>query len=613
MAAPNWNFEPLSPNAEEHGISEWDQFDKEELGIDTTLLREATQNSLDARVASNGPSAVRVRIEWLRREDLAEPAWLDQLISPLVPHLNVAGRTPERAEFAALVVEDFGTSGLTGRTNEPSDIGNFRGFFYRHSSSHKGGTKGGRWGLGKLVFARMSAWSCWFGLTVRDDGRSLLMGKVAIGPRQLDGKRYPAFARWAVVDDGVEQPVEDPTILQRFQDCFGLQRGDGATGLSVVVPWPRSNPDVEEIRRCVLTDWAVPILRDRLVFEIQGEVIDAAAARHLLPGILGEGAALFVETAASGKEPEITLPELQAYPKRELTEDLIDPVLLDALRSSYQRGDPVAVRIPLVVYPIRAEISCGHIDLHLAQAGAGPSAVCLRLRDDITVPRGGALRVDGVHSALLAASGPVAEFLADAEPPAHDTWTITGRLKEAWKYAPQTLNLIRTAPAKLHHLLSIGVEKDLPNELLQFFWFEDPDSSGNARARAKRKPRETPNTPTDLPLPRPQQLTIVQENGGFTVRAGPGLTADLLPCQIRIRVAYDLEDADPFRSWSAYDFDLGDEDGDIEVEYERIRAVERQGNQILIETVDRNFVVRAHGFDANRDLEVRVNRREHAS
>ena len=34
MSAPDWNFEPLSPNAEEHGISEWDQFDKEDLGID---------------------------------------------------------------------------------------------------------------------------------------------------------------------------------------------------------------------------------------------------------------------------------------------------------------------------------------------------------------------------------------------------------------------------------------------------------------------------------------------------------------------------------------------------------------------------------------------------
>ena len=120
----------------------------------------------------------------------------------------------------------------------------------------------------------------------------------------------------------------------------------------------------------------------------------------------------------------------------------------------------------------------------------------LRLRDDITGPRGGVLRADGVHSALLADAGPVAEFLADAEPPAHDTWTITGILKDRWKYAPLTLNLIRTAPARLHQLLAVGAERDLPDELLQFFWFEDPAGAGNGRARAKRRP-------TGLPIPPP--------------------------------------------------------------------------------------------------------------
>jgi hypothetical protein len=608
MSAPDWNFEPLSPNAEEHGISEWDQFDKEELGIDATLLREATQNSLDARDSASGQTAVRVRIEWLRDKDLAEPAWFAELLSPLQPHLNAAGRTPESSNYAALVVEDFGTSGLTGPTDEPGDAGNFRGFFYRHSISGKGGTAGGRWGLGKLVFARMSGWSCWFGLTARADGRALLMGKAAIGPRPVEGKRYPAFARWAVVDDGLERPVEDQRILRRFQDCFRLQRKEGATGLSVVVPWPKSDPDLTEIRRCVLEEWAVPILRGRLVFEMQGEVIDAAAARHLLPEIIGDEAARFVEAAAMAKKPAIKLPELQAYPKQDLVEERIDPAILDTLRTSYSQGETVTVRVPLVVYPNHTESSRGHVDLHLAQAAAGTTPVSLRLRDDITVPRGGLLRANGVHSALLADAGPVAEFLADAEPPAHDTWTVTGRLKEHWKYAPLTLNLIRTVPARLHQLLAVGVERDLPDELLQFFWFEDPAGSGSGRVRAKRQPKRTPETPTDLPSPRPRQLTIDQESGGFTVRAGPGLTADLLPCQIRVSMAYDLEDGDPLRSWSPYDFNLGDRDGDIEVEQDGASIVELRANQLLIEARDQAFRVRVHGFDPNRDLEVRVNR-----
>jgi len=205
-------------------------------------------------------------------------------------------------------------------------------------------------------------------------------------------------------------------------------------------------------------------------------------------------------------------------------------------------------------------------------------------------------------------------FLADAEPPAHDTWTITGRLKERWKYAPLTLNLIRTAPAKLHHLLAAGVEQDLPDELLQFFWFEDPAGSGKGRARTKRQKRRTLDTPSDIPTPRPLQLMVDPERGGFTVRAGPGLNADLLPCQIRVSMAYDLEDGDPLRSWSPYDFNLGDPDGDIEIEQDGVRIVELRGNQLLIEARDLAFRVRAHGFDSNRDLEVRVNRlRELAS
>jgi hypothetical protein len=503
--------------------------------------------------------------------------------------------------------------GLTGGTDGPGDTGNFRGFFYRHWSPHKGGTAGGRWGLGKLVFARMSAWSCWFGLTTRADGRTLLMGKAAIGPRQVDNKRYPAFARWAVVQDKLERPIEDQRILERFQNCVHLQRKNGETGLSVVVPWPKSGPDLERIRHSVLKEWAVPILRDRLAFDIQGEVIDATAARTLLPQVLGEGAARFVE-AASDKRPEIMLPALQAYPKQELVEERIDPTILEALRASYSGGDPVAVRIPLVIYPSHAEASRGHVDLLLAQAEAETSPVSLRLRDDITVPRGGLLRADGVHSALLADAGPVAEFLADAEPPAHDSWAVTGRLKERWKYAPLTMNLIRTPPARLHQLLSVGVERDLPDELLQYFSFDDASASGSGRPRPKPRPGRTPEPPGILPPPRPRQLTIDQERGGFTVKAGPGLTEDLLPCQIRLSMAYDLEDGDPLRSWSPYDFNLGDRDEGIEIEQDGVNIVELRGNKLVIEARDQDFRVRVHGFDPNRDLEVRVNRlREGAS
>ena len=74
-------------------------------------------------------------------------------------------------------------------------------------------------------------------------------------------------------------------------------------------------------------------------------------------------------------------------------------------------------------------------------------------------------------------------------------------------------------------------------------------------------------------------------------------------------MAYDLEDGDPLRSWSPYDFNLGDPDGDVEIEQDGATIVELRGNQLVIEARDQEFRVRVHGFDPNRDLEVRANRR----
>ena len=126
-------------------------------------------------------------------------------------------------------MDDFGTTGLTGRTDDPSDTGHFPRILlpsFELSQGRKGG-----WALGiRQVFARMSAWSCWFGLTTRDDGTTLLMGKAAIGPRQVGGKRYPAFAPWAVVDDELERPIEDQQICGGSETASVFSEGKERQG-----------------------------------------------------------------------------------------------------------------------------------------------------------------------------------------------------------------------------------------------------------------------------------------------------------------------------------------------------------------------------------------------
>jgi hypothetical protein len=173
----------------------------------------------------------------------------------------------------------------------------------------------------------------------------------------------------------------------------------------------------------------VPILRGRLVVELQGETIDAAAARMLAPDVLGGSIATFLADVVDRGPPGVTLPEVRAYPERQLDEDRLDQDLLNVLRKAFADGETVAARLPVTVFPKAGGEEQGHVDLYLRRAPDASRPFALRLRGDITVPKGGGLSADRIHSALIAGDGAVSAFLGDAEPPAHDTWTATSTLK----------------------------------------------------------------------------------------------------------------------------------------------------------------------------------------
>ena len=72
----------------------------------------------------------------------------------------------DRDSTRLLVIEDFGTTGLTGAVDIKDD-GQFCGFWRRFGRSNKKQAQGGRWGLGKLVFPSASQVRTVVGLTRR--------------------------------------------------------------------------------------------------------------------------------------------------------------------------------------------------------------------------------------------------------------------------------------------------------------------------------------------------------------------------------------------------------------------------------------------------------------
>src|SRR6516165_6777594 len=110
----NWYFRDISDDPSEKELTQQDQFNNDEVALAEAIVRETVQNSTDAQAKANVP--VRVRFAITDIEASNGRAFFEEIIAGLSLHLRACGMTvPTSSEpLKALVVEDFGTTGLAG-------------------------------------------------------------------------------------------------------------------------------------------------------------------------------------------------------------------------------------------------------------------------------------------------------------------------------------------------------------------------------------------------------------------------------------------------------------------------------------------------------------------
>ena len=260
-----WRFSSYPLDLVEIDVTQRDQFRNDDVDLADSLGRESTQNSLDATIQGNG--GVRVRFSFLRGDNAPNQDYLKNLFEGYREHAQAAGINLSVVDFGnptALVVEDFGTRGLTGRM-DIKDTDNFSDFWRRHGLTHKSGKSLGRWGLGKLVFPMSSQLSAFFGLTVQSDtGQRALMGQTVLGMHTLNNEDYPPhafFAEMQLATEGKKSlplPITDEVFLNEFSKQFRLTRAN-EPGLSVVIPFPNQELDRERMIVVAISNYFIPI------------------------------------------------------------------------------------------------------------------------------------------------------------------------------------------------------------------------------------------------------------------------------------------------------------------------------------------------------------------
>lgn len=596
-----WEFDTIKPSSVRMEVTQGDQFNNDEVGLAEALVREAIQNSSDASCNSH-PVKVRFAIREVGGDDARH---LASQVQELRPHFNECGvdtNPIDQDSFRILSIEDFNTKGLTGSRTEV-DKGNFDRFWRAVGDSGKKGKEGGRWGLGKLVYSSASAVKVFYGLTVTaDDPEPCLLGQAVLVNHRIGDDFHPAHGFYF---EGRSQPLDlqVPIRAQQELDFFrhiGFLSRTSQTGLSIIVPWLLDGIDDESIIAGVITNYYFPILAGKLIVEVGDTVIDRdsflsiAAVHKPIHQVPFD----FVKKISATIGTECETVARNPIGSSELDEGAFAPETITLMKKPFSAGELVRVQVPVIIKPKDAEDRTSYVDLYLQSLPESEKPFALIARGPITLP--GERRYFGAaaaYGALIANDESVADFLGDAENPAHTAWnTKAHKLAERWRSPAQTLAAIRHSLRQFYALIADQAESEDTEALIDIFAILDQTQGSRGRRRKSRKPKPTIE-------PRVKALSIRQRKGGFDLVPGPGAAEWDFPKIIRVRVAYDMIGANPFRMHSAFDFDFEKND-EIGIEVSNASYESLKSNILKVVAESKDFRLEVRGFDEHRDIVV---------
>ncbi len=451
------------------------------------------------------------------------------------------------------------------------------------------------------------------------------MGMSILKSHNVNGTRYTPDGwlgqQCECSDEDLILPIEDGNFINSFCQAFDIQRGDDP-GLTIVVPWYDLDFTDDNLVRAVLRDYFWPILRSQLevivetgsietlldATSLEGEIrkINGELEREILPLIeLAKFAGRLSDSDYIQLKSPITNRSWQ-WSKAFFPEDS-----LDDMRKRYERGDKIAIRVPVSVREKNQSPRNSFFDVFLYRDGTEQSGRPVFIREGIIIPDVRTPRTRGVRSIVNVEDGPLAAFLGDSENPAHTQWQKDGG-KFRGKYVSGATDL-KFVIQSVHEIVNIICEQDKKEDrtlLADLFSIAAPPEDQGSQTREKKKPEgkgKGPDVPPPFPPPsNPRSFVIDRIQGGFVVHNGEtnGL---LLSKALSIRVAYQVRRGNPFKKYHPADFDLSQR---IKTQLKGATVLEKKENRLRIKIDSQDFRIEVTGFDPKRDLRVEVRKQE---
>jgi hypothetical protein len=599
-----WFFKKI-----EKGIPERDPRETEFFRVTSpgeVVVREFIQNSLDART-NQGMLKVKISFHSLRRKDTR--AFLDE---SLKSHLNACNLLDGREypeNIPCLVLEDFNTTGLDGPYEPDARRGNFYNFWWREGISEKRGQRAGRWGLGKTTFHIVSKIRTLWGLTVRDDGKILLMGKALLKTHSLNNERYHYFGYFS--QDNF-MPVEDDFILTKFRENFRIGRNNTETGFSVVIPLPVDEINFESIMKGVIQHYYYPVLAGILSVEIHDNINhkqEELNSENLIEKASGIN---WSDTEWEGidirKILQFIKDSLGIQPIRLQIQESENPHItqesfggqIETIKENFLGGVSLRFEVPVTIRKTDRTEQESSVSILLKRFPEFRKPFEAYIRSGILVSEIKMLGNRPVAGLLIAEEPAICEFLGDCETPAHTNWNErTESFAGNYIHAARILRFIKKSMLQIISLLDEPPRERQVDFLKDIFFVP----VGPEEREEKEESTRPPIIPEDMER-KPAKFNIEKIEGGFKVTLNPERTDLSFPFQATVKIAYDTRRGNPFKAYDRFDFDVAS--GSITTEPHDCNVIEKKDNILKVEITGRNFELRVTGFDPKRDLVIDI-------
>ena len=630
-----WKFQPRYPGAGKNRNPLGDEFftDPDLLTDASSLVREAIQNSLDAQ--DDPDSILRVRFKIGSRQfDSVDSSIFAGLEPHTIATLGAAGGKIEK-QCRYLVYEDFNTTGLLGDSSvdaaipsKPKKEQSYTYFVHYEGEGSKDEGSRGKWGVGKVVFPKISKIKAHLNYSVRSAShapcgkKNVLIGQAVLKFHELGGTTFQPDGWLAEKMDGAPQPFSGQTAHNEAI-AWGVTRKIDETGLSIVVPYISEDLEIAQFRDAVIRQYFLAIVGGEIECTFEDEsgyqlILNSENILKVIEGLreLSEGSsrdlsaeqvktamAAFVTAVKECSPIDLRVPDNSIAPNSLSVSEL---AIQEALTSLEDHG--VAFFTVSVDVPVQNTSKTQEDEFEVLITRADGDNPIIYSREQILVPGTRAINVSNHMAIVLTGTGPLADLLGSAEGPAHEDWRDdTKRFKlnydqpkEAKARATRLLKVVRQFPKKIVQELSKSEDAE---QDLTFFadWFAPPKPE-----RQDPKPDDDGGVPDPIPPGRTQTQgapTFSVSGGVFKVRPG---TADYKQgSTLTLELAYSVSKGNAFKKWKDIDFTLG-EGSDLTIKSKGLRVLHRHERVISVSIVDPgDWSLDIAGFLAYRDLEVR--------